>query len=70
MRSQQDSSSPELVWEQASVHAQQAIQAFAECSTEPDSDQSANSTGGVLDGMISASDMMIELLFLMGLHGT
>ena len=68
--SQQDSSSPELFWEQASVHAQLAIQAFAECSNVPESDQSADSTGGALDGMVSASDLMIELLFLMGLHGT
>lgn len=67
--SQQDSSCPDAVWDQASLYAQEAVQAFAACAASDSLCGTAQMGKEALEGLLSPTDLMTELLFLMGLHG-
>lgn len=64
----QDSIGCEDVWAQVAAHAQAAVQAYIQRPAKNNSLPSAKD-GGLLSGLLCVTDLMTELLFLMGLHG-
>ena len=60
-----DSSNTDVIWRQALTYTQQAIHALAQCCSE----EEAGHAGSVLQGVASATGLVTELLFLVGLHG-
>lgn len=60
-----DSSNSDVIWRQALTYTQQAIHVLAQCCSE----EEAGHAGSVLQGAASATGLVTELLFLMGLHG-